>query len=142
MLDLTDKAVGDGLDIRAQVAPQPVGVLLGLQGSRNPFSTLPDGDPDHMVSIMYSSKGARTVSKYSSEKMDALIQQGRTETNIDKRKAIYCEIERLVSEDAILIMPIRLVSHIIAQKKVRNIPPPRGNIVQVNDIWLEDPQRD
>jgi len=40
LLHLTDKAVSDGLNIRAQVAPRPVGVLLGLQGSRNPFSTL------------------------------------------------------------------------------------------------------
>jgi len=103
---------------------------------------IPDGDPDHMVSAMYSTKGARTVSKYSSAKMDALVQQGRTETDIDKRKAIYCQIERLVSEDAILIMPIRLVSHIVAQKNVKNIPPPRGNIVLVNDIWLEDAPRD
>jgi N-acyl-D-aspartate/D-glutamate deacylase len=40
LLDLTDAAVRDGLQIRAQIAPRPVGVLLGLQGSRNPFFTL------------------------------------------------------------------------------------------------------
>ncbi|TXL75153.1 hypothetical protein FHP25_14825 [Vineibacter terrae] len=99
---------------------------------------IPDGDPDHMVSLMYSTEGARTVSKYSSAKMDALIQQGRTETDTTKRKKIYCEIERLVSDDAILIMPIRLVSHMIAGKKVKNVPAPRGNIVLVRDIWLDD----
>ena len=31
----------DGLPIHAQVAPRPIGVLLGLQGSRNPFSFTP-----------------------------------------------------------------------------------------------------
>jgi N-acyl-D-aspartate/D-glutamate deacylase len=37
-LELIAEAVKDGLEMRAQVAPRPVGVLLGLQGSRNPFS--------------------------------------------------------------------------------------------------------
>jgi N-acyl-D-aspartate/D-glutamate deacylase len=38
LLDETARAVADGLPITAQVAPRPIGVLLGLQGSRNPFS--------------------------------------------------------------------------------------------------------
>ena len=38
LLDLTARAVADGLPIAAQVAPRPIGVLLGLQGSRTPFS--------------------------------------------------------------------------------------------------------
>ncbi|HEX2892236.1 N-acyl-D-amino-acid deacylase family protein [Vineibacter terrae] len=40
LLELTDAAVREGLSIRAQVAPRPIGVLLGLQGSRNPFFSL------------------------------------------------------------------------------------------------------
>lgn len=38
LLALTAQAVKDGLPMRAQVAPRPVGVLMGLQASRNPFS--------------------------------------------------------------------------------------------------------
>ncbi len=41
LLDLIGEAVRDGLEMRAQVAPRPVGVLYGLQGSRNPFSACP-----------------------------------------------------------------------------------------------------
>jgi N-acyl-D-aspartate/D-glutamate deacylase len=37
LLDMTGAAARDGLPIRAQVAPRTIGVLLGLQGSRNPF---------------------------------------------------------------------------------------------------------
>ena len=44
-----DKAVDDGLPIRAQVAPRTIGVLLGLQGSRNPFSFTPAyGEIEHL----------------------------------------------------------------------------------------------
>jgi N-acyl-D-aspartate/D-glutamate deacylase len=38
LLALVDDAQARGLPIVAQVAPRPIGVLLGLQGSRNPFS--------------------------------------------------------------------------------------------------------
>ena len=41
LLQLVDQAVKDGLPIRAQVAPRPIGMLLGLQGSLNPFSGAP-----------------------------------------------------------------------------------------------------
>jgi N-acyl-D-aspartate/D-glutamate deacylase len=39
LLDLIASAVTDGVPITAQVAPRPIGVLLGLQGSLNPFSS-------------------------------------------------------------------------------------------------------
>ena len=38
-LALTAAAAHDGLPIRGQVAPRPIGVLMGLQGSRHPFIT-------------------------------------------------------------------------------------------------------
>ncbi len=38
LLALTSEANAQGQQITAQVAPRPIGVLLGLQGSRNPFS--------------------------------------------------------------------------------------------------------
>ena len=38
LLSRVDLAQANGLPIVAQVAPRPIGVLLGLQGSRNPFS--------------------------------------------------------------------------------------------------------
>nr|MBF0683641.1 amidohydrolase family protein [Pseudomonas sp.] len=41
LLDLIAEAVADGLPMKAQVAPRPIGVLLGLQGSLNPFSACP-----------------------------------------------------------------------------------------------------
>ena len=45
LLRLIEQAVDDGLEMRAQIAPRPIGVLLGLQGSRNPFSYCPSFAP-------------------------------------------------------------------------------------------------
>ncbi|MEN9717719.1 MAG: hypothetical protein RIQ99_597 [Pseudomonadota bacterium] len=41
LLGLIDSANDEGLDIKAQVAPRPIGLLLGLQASASPFSHLP-----------------------------------------------------------------------------------------------------
>jgi N-acyl-D-aspartate/D-glutamate deacylase len=41
ILAMIEEAAAAGLPIRAQVAPRPVGVLLGLQGSFHPFSGYP-----------------------------------------------------------------------------------------------------
>lgn len=38
LLSMIEGASRDGLPIRAQVAPRPIGLLLGLQGTLNPFS--------------------------------------------------------------------------------------------------------
>jgi N-acyl-D-aspartate/D-glutamate deacylase len=39
ILELIESASNDGLPIKAQVAPRPIGILLGLQGTINPFIT-------------------------------------------------------------------------------------------------------
>jgi N-acyl-D-aspartate/D-glutamate deacylase len=41
LLGMVEGAARDGLQVKAQVAPRPIGVLLGLQGSRTPFSRCP-----------------------------------------------------------------------------------------------------
>ncbi|WP_374528840.1 amidohydrolase family protein [Novosphingobium sp.] len=41
LLGMIDRANEDGLEIKAQVAPRPIGLLLGLQASASPFSHLP-----------------------------------------------------------------------------------------------------
>lgn len=58
LLGLIEHASRDGLPIRAQVAPRPIGLLLGLQGTINPFiaheafQTIRDKPLAEKVSIM------------------------------------------------------------------------------------------
>ena len=42
LMDLLNQAADDGLPMRCQVAPRAIGVLLGLQASRNPFWVIPE----------------------------------------------------------------------------------------------------
>ena len=38
---LSDQAIADGVSIRPVAAPRAIGILLGLEGSQNPFSGTP-----------------------------------------------------------------------------------------------------
>lgn len=51
VLRLTEEAVADGLPIRAQIAPRPIGVLLGLQASSHTFSNCPSYQPIAELSL-------------------------------------------------------------------------------------------
>lgn len=133
-----------GIDAKIMLVDQAQHVRNFVAGDFQMASWRPQihsGDPDHNVSSMYSSIGARTVSKFSNPKIDELIQQGRVEGDPAARKKIYCEIEKIVSDEAILIMPIRLVSNMVASKKVQNVPRPTGNIAHIHGVWLDDTRK-
>jgi peptide/nickel transport system substrate-binding protein len=56
-------------------------------------------DPDEWMGEMIGSKGFRNIHFYSSEKMDALLEKGRTELDPHKRKQVYREAEMLMLDD-------------------------------------------
>ena len=67
LLALTAEANARGLAMAAQVAPRPIGVLLGLQGSRNPFSSCP---------------GMQAIAHLSLDQRVALLRQPATRARI------------------------------------------------------------
>jgi N-acyl-D-aspartate/D-glutamate deacylase len=51
MIDWVAGCVADGLPVRAQVAPRPIGVLSGLDASVNPFMTCPSYQELHRLPL-------------------------------------------------------------------------------------------
>jgi N-acyl-D-aspartate/D-glutamate deacylase len=51
MIDWVAGCVADGLPVRAQVAPRPIGVLSGLEASVNPFMTCPSYQELHRLPL-------------------------------------------------------------------------------------------
>ena len=50
--------------------------------------------------------GSTNIAKYSNPELDELLTQGNAETNPEKRKAIYVEVQRILSEDLPLVLLI------------------------------------
>lgn len=60
-------------------------------------------DADEYMGEMVGSKGFRNIHHYASEKMDALLDKGRGETDQNKRKQIYREAELLMLDQMVLL---------------------------------------
>jgi peptide/nickel transport system substrate-binding protein len=59
---------------------------------------LPSLEPDHWVTP--NLKSGEPVSQYSNPEVDKLMEQARSEMNVDKRKQLYSQLLRLIREDA------------------------------------------
>ncbi|HEY8293468.1 MAG TPA: ABC transporter substrate-binding protein, partial [Thermomicrobiales bacterium] len=66
---------------------------------------LRSGDWDGMFALFHSSMIGTNFnfSCYNSPEVDKLLTDGKTETNVDKRKAIYLQAEQKVMEDAVFL---------------------------------------
>ena len=56
-------------------------------------------DPDQYP-LWHSTQGATNITKYANVKIDKLLEDGRQELDINKRKAIYADFQRYLTEDA------------------------------------------
>ncbi|MGH2560084.1 MAG: ABC transporter substrate-binding protein [Thermomicrobiales bacterium] len=54
-------------------------------------------DPDALVTL--KSDGANNFSHYSNPRVDELLDQGLTELDVEKRKAIYNEVQQIVADE-------------------------------------------
>jgi peptide/nickel transport system substrate-binding protein len=60
-------------------------------------------DPDNFYSLVLKSGGSINTTGYSNPKADALITQAAAETNMDKRKALYSELRKIIWDDVPLL---------------------------------------
>lgn len=64
-------------------------------------------DPQNFLDVLYHSRSRQNIGGYQDPEVDALLQQARVERDIEKRLALYRQIEQMVVADA----PVVFVSH-------------------------------
>ena len=72
-------------------------------------------DPDQYF-LWHSTQTATNVSKYSNQRIDKLLEDGRTTTDQDERKKIYLDFQRFLLEDAPATFLVHPISYTIARK--------------------------
>lgn len=85
-----------------------------------------------------SSAGRGNFSCYSDAKVDELIAVGASESDPEKRKEIYKEMQRLIYEDApavFLFVPQEIEA---ASIKVHNWEPSPDGRINLHDVWMSD----
>ncbi len=75
---------------------------------------IPD-DPDQ-YSVWHSTQESTNISKYQNPRIDKLLEDGRTELDLEARKKIYLDFQRFLVEDSPAIFLYHPISYTIIRK--------------------------
>ncbi|CAB5515572.1 Heme-binding protein A [Achromobacter anxifer] len=101
------------------------------------------GDPVIGVHRTYLSSNIRDIiwtntQSYSNPKVDELLEQAGTETDADKRRALYAEFQRLVTADVPIDFLTVIPYHTLSSKKVHGLPDGIWGVMSpMDDTYLE-----
>jgi peptide/nickel transport system substrate-binding protein len=94
-------------------------------------------DPDIYVSIAHSKFG-QNWAKYSSPRMDELIEKGRSTTNLEERKKIYAEIQRLFAIEVPVLFLYVIKNYEPARPHVKGyVPMASGYRLALKETWVD-----
>ena len=105
-------------------------------GNINPRPT-----PDILFSLLYDSAAPWNESQYQSKKFDAMLIEARGELDFAKRKAIYDDMQVMVSNEAGTAIPVYLSNVDAKTTKLKGLKPnPLGGqmgYAMAEYVWLE-----
>ncbi len=87
--------------------------------------------------MSYYFGGKQPVSRHDPSKVNAILDKARQETDFKKRKALYCEVQQVISDEAYQLIPIRVTNTVAAQAAVKNLPPVQNSLIRVRGVWLD-----
>jgi peptide/nickel transport system substrate-binding protein len=127
-----------GMDAELRLVEQSNNVRVGLSGDYQMdvwrFSDM-GGDPDLVLSYYFG--GGKPVTRHDTTKLDPLLAQARSESDPKKRQQMYCEVQQIISDDAIALVPVRVSYFAIANRAVKDVPPMLNSNIRVRAIWKE-----
>jgi len=96
-------------------------------------------DPDIMFYRYWHSTGnLNKVAVYHSPEMDKLLDEGKVTQDPEKRKAIYADVQKLLTKEAPWVWLYVGYEYRIMQPYVKDFTPmPNGSIKYLRDVWLD-----
>ncbi len=126
-----------GFETTLKTIEQSNNVRVGLSGDYQMdiwrFSDY-GGDPDHLLSTYFSSP---YVTRHNHEPFEELLSKARQESDHERRRELYCQVAQLMSDDATILLPVRLTYSGIARPYVKGVPPMMNNLIRVRAAWID-----
>ena len=97
-------------------------------------------DPDYGMYELISSStmgAAGNRSFYSNPTVDKLLEEGKTELDPEKRKAIYKEIQEIIRKDIPMYMIIYPLQNVVTQKNIKNFKLDPANAHRIYGVTKE-----
>jgi len=90
------------------------------------------GEPDIRFRL-----GNFTATRYSNPKVTELLDKASNITDPSQRKAIYCDVSQIMSDDAPMLLPVHVPDFLIARDVVLDLPPNQNNMIRVRGAELQ-----
>jgi len=76
-------------------------------------------DPENFTDVLFHTGAQQNQSNYSNPQVDALLEQARTERDVNKRIQLYQHAEQLIVNDAPVIFTVNNLSHVLVKPYVQ-----------------------
>ncbi len=102
---------------------------------------LPRPTANILLTLFFKSGAPWNESRWKDAKFDSLLRQSRAETDLAKRKEMYCEMQRMVSDHAGIGIPVFISELDAHATRVHGLHPvPTGDLMGYNfaqHVWLD-----
>ncbi|OMH34003.1 peptide ABC transporter substrate-binding protein [Motiliproteus sp. MSK22-1] len=107
-----------------------------IQINLQAWNAAPQGHPDYFPSTLVQTDGGFNFSGYSNPKLDALLEQGRSEFDPKKAKPIYDQLQAIINEDLPIIPLFHKAQVSVGNGKVK------GYRIHPAETYLATPELD
>jgi peptide/nickel transport system substrate-binding protein len=96
-------------------------------------------DPYTMYNRYFTNDGnLQKVSNFKDDTLDSLLQQGRAETDVDKRKKIFADFEKALAEKSPWVWLYTSYGYTAQQKSVEGfVPTPTGSLFSLSKVTVQ-----
>ncbi len=94
-------------------------------------------DPENILDVLFHSKSRQNNARYNNPEVDAKLEQARTETDTEKRLALYREVEKTLIDD-VAWMPLYFdTTHALVKPYVKDYPIPAAVVERFRDVAID-----
>jgi peptide/nickel transport system substrate-binding protein len=130
-----------GIEIEIETLELAVYVDRWLKADFDAVVALNGGNPDPDIMFYrywHSTGNLQKVAAFNSPEIDKLLDQGKTITEPEKRKAIYDDVQKKLTEAAPWVWLYVGYEYRIMQPYVKGFTPmPNGSLIYLRDAWLD-----
>jgi peptide/nickel transport system substrate-binding protein len=94
-------------------------------------------DPNGLLYILFHSKGNANTTGYNNPKVDELLDQASAIYEVERRRPLYYQAERLITDDAPYVFLNYTAEFAVMSRKVQNWGWIPDLIPRFRDLWLE-----
>ena len=102
-----------------------------------PWRIIDLADPDPQMYANFHTGSPVALAGNAIPELDRMLERARVTPDMRSRTADYCEVGRLINQQALWFWTFQNTYYAIAKTKVKGVPPLFSGIIDVSDAWLE-----